>query len=239
MWGVSVSSVTLSDQGVMASPGWGTGSPPFCILLRVPKWGGGKRAGHARVKNLGQTGSTATPKSFKWNLFLRWKVGQWWKDSLFSGAGRGAMWLSVVGDCWIIVQRWTVLGAFHLSKQQSRAEVENQAWNSRKSSPANLVFTAIYERGDRLADSRRCSYFPKVFWLTGESAFSSSNHKTRERQAHQANATGSVLPHHPLVDTAIKIYFVKSYRSSGVSNDWTHVDDWLLCKCEYCKTSTQ
>lgn len=27
-------------------PHWGTGSPPFCILLRVPKRGGGNRAGH-------------------------------------------------------------------------------------------------------------------------------------------------------------------------------------------------
>lgn len=54
-------------------------------------------------------------------------------------------------------------GPFIYPSDKSRAEVENQACNSRKSSPANLVFTAIYERGDGLADSRRCSCFPKVF----------------------------------------------------------------------------
>lgn len=47
--------------------------------------GGGNRAGHTLVKNVGQTGSTATPESLKWNLFLRWKVGRWWKESLLSG----------------------------------------------------------------------------------------------------------------------------------------------------------
>lgn len=114
---------TLSDEGIIASPGWGTGSPPFCILLRVPKWGGGNRAGNTLVKNLGQTGSTATPESLKWNLFLRWKIGQWWKESLVSVVGREMIWLSVMGDCWIIVQRWPLLWACHLSKRQSRAEI--------------------------------------------------------------------------------------------------------------------
>lgn len=56
---------TLSDEGIIASPGWGTGSPPFCILLRVPKWGGGNRAGHTLVKVWGRRVPPRRPSLWK------------------------------------------------------------------------------------------------------------------------------------------------------------------------------
>lgn len=94
-----------------------------------------------------------------------------------------------------------------------------------KSSPANLVFTAIYEWGDRLADRHSSRVYSIINFetfceLTWESAFPPllfPKHPNRRKvgtsgqQNRNSFTTYSTCGHR-----AIKNYFVETYRPSEV-----------------------